>query len=145
MSYNTGQPPTPVSESTAIEVRRTEGTVHSYVAIGTIAAGSLVKLTNSGLVQTVGTEDPAAVLGVTLYTATSGSRIATARGQMRVTWDGVGTVTPGVEVQASITNSGWFTANNSGTLTSVGRYDPMPGYGTLVAANSGTLQVITLP
>jgi len=148
MSYNTGQPPTPYSESTAIEVRRAEGTVKTFVTgagVGTVSAGSIMKLTNSGALQTVGTEDPSAIVGVALYQAVSGARVTVAKGQLRAYWDGVGTVTPGVEIGLSTTYSGWFTAFLSGPAYSVGRYEPLPGGGTLTASNSGTLQVVSIP
>lgn len=144
MSYNAGQPPTPYSESTAIEVRRKEGTVISNVAIGTITAGNLVKNTNSGVIQTAGTEDVQSVLGVAFYTATSGNRVVIGRGQVRSYWDGAGTVTAGSLIQTSQTQSGWFTGILSGPSYSLGTFAPQPGTGTLGASNSGTLQVILL-
>jgi hypothetical protein len=148
MSFNAGQPPTPSSESTAIEVRRKEGTVVSYVAMVTIAAGNLLKLTNSGALQTVGTEDPNAVVGAAYYQAASGARVTVGKGQVRAFWDGVGTVTPGVEVTLSAVQSGWFSTSGGAFLSglgSIGYYSPLPGTGTLGASNSGTLQVIMLP
>jgi hypothetical protein len=147
MSTANNQPPTPVSESTAIEVRRIEGTAKSYV-LGAVAApilaGNIVKGGASGVIQTVGSEDPEAVLGVTLYNANSGQRVTTVRGQVRCYWDGVGSPTVGSEIQPSSTYSGWFTAYVSGALYSLGYYDPQPGTGSLTSANSGTLQVINI-
>lgn len=145
MSFNTGQPPTPSSESTAIEIRRKEGTVVSFVALGTITAGNLVKLTNSGVIQTVGTEDPMLIAGAAFYTATSGNRVTVGKGQVRVQWDGVGVPKPGDEVQASATQSGWFTAVVSGPSFTIGYYAPLPGGLTLGASNSGLLQPIMIP
>ena len=139
--------PTPVSESTAIEWRRVEGTAHSFkaAAVGSIPAGSLVKFGASGILQMIGTElDNGVFLGVTLYTATSGSIVTVARGQMRVAWDGAGTVSPGTLLVASATYSGMFTAGTtlSGGM-SIGVYEPLPGtFANLAAANSGQLQLV---
>jgi hypothetical protein len=148
MSYNAGQPPTPSSESTAIEIRRKEGTVVSFVAATTVTAGQLMKLTNSGALQTVGTEDANAVIGAAFYQAASGARVVVGKGQVRSFWDGVGTVTAGVEVTLSAVQSGWFSTSGGAFLSglgSIGYYAPLPGGGTLVAANSGTLQPIMIP
>lgn len=145
MSWNAGQPPSPVSESTAIEIKRQEGTVRSYVALGTLTAGNLIKLTNSGCIQTVGGEDEVAVLGAAFFTASSGSRVVVGRGQLRSQWDGVGTPKPGDEVTPSTTQSGWWTAATVGSgAVNIGIYSPLPGGLTLGAANSGTLQAIMI-
>jgi hypothetical protein len=148
MSYAgaTGQPPTPNSESTAIEVRRLEGSVHSYPCNQAVTAGNLVKGAASGVIYTVGTEDASVLLGVVFYTTTSGQRAVYGKGQVRCYWDGVGTPAIGSEIQMSATQSGWFTAIVSGGVGyGIGRYDPLPGGGALGAAQSGTLQVITIP
>ncbi len=148
MSFNAGQPPTPSSESTAIEIRRKEGTVVSFVTNTTVTAGQLLKLTNSGLVQTLGTEDANAVVGAAFYQASSGARCTVGKGQVRSFWDGVGTVTPGIEVTLSAVQSGWFSSSGGAFLSglgSIGYYAPLPGGGTLGATNSGTLQPIMLP
>ena len=143
MSFNAGQPPTPSSESTAIEIRRQEGTVRSFIAAQTVVAGTLMKLTNSGMIYTVGTEDTTAFAGVALYQASSGARVVVAKGQLRAFWDGTGTATPGATVSLSTTQSGWFEVI-TGPITSgaIGSYEPLPGTGTLGASNSGTLQPI---
>jgi hypothetical protein len=139
--------PVPVTESTAIEFRRKEGTARSFKAIGTLTAGELLKFGASGAVQMVGTEtDNGLLLGVALFTATSGNRVTTAKGQMQVRWDGVGTVNAGTTLLvASSTRSGWFTAGTalSGGM-SIGLYTPLGGNTTaaLAAANSGLLQLV---
>lgn len=143
MSFNPGQPPTTFSESTAIEIRRQEGTVRSFVSAQTVVAGTLMKLTNSGLIYMVGTEDTTTFAGVALYQAASGARTVLAKGQLRAFWDGAGTGTPGATVAPSATQSGWFTFITADiTSGAIGSYEPLPGGVTLVAANSGTLQPI---
>jgi len=139
--------PTPVTESTAIEIQRKEGSARSWMigtaAGGTVKAGNIMKLGNSGLLATVGTEDPQSVFGVLLYQGASGQLSTTIRGRVRAFWDGIasgGTITPGLEMQLSYTNSGWVTGGNaSGAWTAIGIYEPFPGGGNLGAANSGQL------
>lgn len=141
MSYNAGQPPTPVSESTAIEIRRKEGSARSYVAgNGTINAGEIVKLNASGLIEVVGTEQSNDIVGVALYTAYSGARCTVIKGQVRARWDGAGTGTVGACIMGSTTYSGMFTMGvaTSGTFN-CGIYAPLPGGVALAAANSGQL------
>ena len=135
--------PTPVNESTAIEIKRREGQTYQNKAIGTLGAGNVIKFGVSGLVNMVGTEtDNGLFLGALLYAATSGQPAVTIKGYVRLNWDGVGTVSPGTLLVASTTYSGWVTAGTalSGGM-SVGIYTPQPGtgYGNLAAANSGTL------
>ena len=149
MSYNAGTLPTPVTESTAVVVRRIEGSVRSYVALATINAGNIVYLTNSGALQTTGAQDPNSIVGIALYQALSGARVVVAKGQLRAYWDGLGTVTPGIEVNLSYTYSGWFSQSGSvysvlSGLGSIGFYAPQAGYGTLTSANSGTLVPIEI-
>ena len=147
-----GKPlPNVVTESTAIEIQRKEGSARSWLVVGTAAtasggvvlAGNIMKLTNSGLIQTVGTEDPQSVFGVALYQAVSGQPTTCIRGRVRAFWDGInsgGTITPGLELQLSYTYSGWVTGGNaSGAWTAIGIYEPFVGGGNLGAANSGTL------
>ena len=135
--------PNPVSESTAVEIVRKEGSAHSWKVLGTIPAGNIVKLTSSGLIQTVGTEDPTDIFGVLLYAGVSGTPQTAIRGWVRAFWDGIasgGTITPGFELSLSYTLSGWVTGGNaSGALTSIGFYNPLIGGGNLGATNSGTL------
>ena len=135
--------PSAVSESTSAEIKRIEGRTFSYKAIGTIGLGDVVKFGVSGIVKMVGTElDNPAFLGVNLYAVTSGQRAVTAKGYMRCTWDGVGTVNVGTLLVASTTNSGWVTAGTalSGEM-SIGIYTPQPGtsYAALTGTASGTL------
>ena len=135
--------PTPVSESTAIEIVRTEGSSHSFKAIGTITAGEILKWGASGAIQEVGTEaDNETFLGVAIQNATSGQRVDVIKGWVQVRWDGVGTVNPGTLLNSSTTRSGWFTAGTalSGGMA-IGIYSPFGGNTTtaLAAANSGTL------
>jgi len=150
-----GKPlPNPVTESTAIEIQRREGTARSQILIGTgatasggfVAAGNLMKWSSSGLIQTVGGEDPQATWGVLLYQGVSGSLATVIKGRVRVYWDGSGTVTPGSEIASSATYSGWFTglATGSGPSFSIGLYAPFPGGTSLAAANSGMLQPVEL-
>jgi hypothetical protein len=145
LAYNAGQPPTPSSESTAIEIRRIEGSVRSYIAIGTITAGHIVKLGTSGIIQTVGGEDNTLVAGAAFYTATSGNRVVVGKGQLNCFWDGVGTVNIGTQITPSTTNSGWFTAATAGSgAINIGFYEPLPGGVALVAGNSGTKQPVRI-
>ncbi|HKT22504.1 MAG TPA: hypothetical protein VJR06_07855 [Nitrososphaerales archaeon] len=141
--------PSPVSESTAIEIQRKEGTGRSQKVIGiagggTVPAGNIMKLGSSGLIQTVGSEDPAAVFGALLYQSVSGSVSTCIRGRVRAFWDGAGTVTPGSEIQLSSTYSGWVTGAVSGPDFSIGFYEPFVGGVSLAAANSGTLVPVEL-
>ena len=136
--------PLPVTESTAIEIVRREGTGKSYKAIGTITAGELLKWGASGAIQMVGTEtDNPLFIGAAIQNATSGQRVTVIKGWVQVRWDGVGTVNPGTLLVASTTRSGWFTAGTalSGAM-SVGIFSPFGGNTTtaLAAANSGLLQ-----
>jgi hypothetical protein len=82
--------PSVVSESTAIELVRREGTARSWKANNTINAGELLWYPNaSGVVQTVtfsGTRDT--VLGAALFNQTSGGRVVTIKGKVQVRWDG---------------------------------------------------------
>lgn len=136
--------PLPVSESTAIEIVRKEGSAQSFKAIGTITAGELLKWGVSGVIQMVGTElDNGVFLGAAIQNATSGQRVTVIKGWVQARWDGVGTVNPGTLLVASTTRSGWFTAGTtlSGGM-SIGIYSPFGGNvtTTLAAANSGLLQ-----
>jgi hypothetical protein len=103
-----------------------------------------MKLTNSGLIQTVGTEDPQSVFGVNLFQAVSGQPTTCIRGRVRAFWDGIASgtspITPGTELQLSYTKSGWVTGGNaSGAWTAIGIYEPFYGGGNLGASNSGLL------
>ncbi len=139
--------PTPVSESTAIEIIRREGATNSYKAIGTLTGGDLLKWGASGVVQMVGTEtDNGLFVGVAAQNATSGQRVTTMKGYVQIKWDGVGTVNAGTTLLvASTTRSGWFTAGTalSGGM-SIGIFSPLGGNATaaLAAANSGLLQPV---
>ncbi len=136
--------PTPVTESTSIEIVRREGTAKSYKAIGTITGGELLKWGASGVIQMVGTEtDNPLFVGAAIQAATSGQRVTVIKGWVQSRWDGAGTVNPGTLLVASTTRSGWFTAGTalSGGM-SIGIFSPFGGNVTtaLAAANSGLLQ-----
>lgn len=129
--------PTPVSESTAIEIRRIEGSVRSQKSVSTITAGDLLyNLNNSGVVQAIEAIDAGRIVGVAWYDAVSGARVVYGKGHVRARWDGAGTVNKGTQIVSSDLRSGWFEplgAVTSGTLI-LGR-----SVNELAAANSGTL------
>ena len=130
------QLPTPVSESTAIEIVRKEGATFSQKSVSTITAGDILyNLNNSGLVQVIGNIQGEACAGVALYDAVSGTVATTVRGHLRCRWDGTGTVNRGTVIGSSATRSGWFepSALASGNLV-LGH-----SIANLAAANSGTL------
>ena len=131
------QLPTPVSESTAIEIVRKEGATFSQKSVSTITAGDFVyNLNNSGLVQAIEAIDAQSIAGVALYDAVSGAVCTTIRGHVRARWDGAGTVNRGTQIVSSDVRSGWFEplgAVTSGTLI-LGR-----SLANLGTANSGTL------
>jgi len=134
--------PKAVTESTAIEIQRKEGSARSWtIASGSLAAGQIVKLTSSGLAGTVGTEDPADIFGIAIFQGVSGGPTTAIRGRVRGWWDGVGTLTPGAELQLSANGSGgWVTGAVSGPSFSIGFYNPFYGAGTAAAASySGQL------
>ena len=143
--------PTPVTESTAIEIQRKEGSARSallggFTGTSTIPAGTIVKLMGSGLIQTVGTEDPQDVFGVTLYQGVSGSLATTIRGRVRCFFDGVNSggasLAPGTELQLSYTYSGSVTlGNTSGAIDVVGFYSPF--YGGTGAPGGAALSLTT--
>lgn len=134
--------PTPVSESTAIEIKRTEGKTFSAKAVDTITAGDFVYFSNnSGLIQAIEAINGDSIVGVALYDAISGERCVTIKGHVRARWDGTGTVNKGTIIVSSDVRSGWFEplgAVTSGTL--------ILGYSinNLAAANSGTLVEVFL-
>ena len=138
--------PTPVSESTAIEVVRKEGSTRSQKAVDTITAGEILTINNSGAVRAIGLSGIAPLLmGVALYTATSGNRVVTIRGKLRSFWDGAGTVVNGTPIAVSTTRSGWFEpyAGTSGINVIGYFFGDAPG-ASLAASNSGTLQVVDI-
>lgn len=132
--------PTPVSESTAIEVVRREGSARSFKSVSTITAGDFVYFANnSGVVQTIEAIDASRIPGVALYDAASGNRVTTIKGKARARWDGTGTVGKGTQIVSSDLRSGWFEplgASTSGTLIIGYSHD------VLAAANSGLLNVV---
>jgi len=138
--------PKPVTESTAIEIQRKEGSARSWPACATITAGQILKLTNSGLTQTVGTEDPQDVFGIALFQGVSGSPTTVIKGRVRAFWDGTGTLVPGSEISLSLSGVGMVGANSamSGVLTSVGFYSPFYGGGTVPSSSSGGLIPVEL-
>lgn len=140
--------PTPVSESTAIEIVRKEGTARSFKSVGALVAGELLYFANSsGVTQGVGGTSGglAAYAGVALFTQTSGNRVTTIHGKHRARWDGVTVGALGSAIGLSTTRSGWFEVNpaaaSSGSYLNIGQYIDT-GIGTLAAANSGTLVVV---
>ena len=135
--------PTPVSESTAIEIVRGEGATISQKSVSTITAGDFVyNLNNSGVVQAIEAIDAERILGVAAYDAASGKRCVVLReGHVRARWDGAGTVNKGTQIVSSDVRSGWFEplgASTSGTL--------IIGFSVneLAAANSGTLVEVVI-
>ena len=69
--------PSAVSESTAIEIVRKEGSAHSEKSVSTLVAGDLTYfLNNSGLVQTIGAINSYSVYGIALYDAASGEPLS---------------------------------------------------------------------
>lgn len=134
--------PSPVSESTAIEIKRKEGSTFSAKAVETITAGDFVYFsTNSGLIQAIEAIDAVRIVGVSLWDAVSGERCVTVKGHVRARWDGTGTVNKGTQIVSSDVRSGWFEplgASTSGTL--------ILGYSVnnLGASNSGTLVEVVL-
>ena len=135
--------PTPVSESTAIEIVRGEGATISQKSVSTITAGDFVyNLNNSGVVQAIEAIDAERILGVAAYDAASGKRCVVLReGHVRARWDGAGTVNKGTQIVSSDLRSGWFEplgASTSGTL--------IIGFSVneLAAANSGTLVEVVI-
>ncbi len=139
--------PTPVSESTAIEIVRKEGSARSVKAVNTITAGDLLWLPNaSGATQTVtfsGTRDT--VIGAALYSAVSGGRVTTIKGKVQVKWDGAGSPIFGSPIAPSTVRSGWFEFS-SGTAAPIGiLWGSIVGAGfAAVAGNSGTLLVVEI-
>lgn len=134
--------PTPVSESTAIEIKRVEGATKSDKAVDTITAGDLIYYgTNSGLIQAIEAINGGSIVGAALYDASSGARVVAIKGHVRCRWDGTGTVNKGTLIVSSDVRSGWFEplgAVTSGTL--------ILGYShnNLGASNSGTLVPVQL-
>lgn len=134
--------PAVVNESTAIEIKRREGSTFSQKSVSTITAGDFVyNLNNSGLVQAIEAIPAGSIQGVALWDAASGTRCVTIKGHVRARWDGAGTVSKGTEIVSSDVRSGWFEplgAQTSGTLSL--------GYSVneLAAANSGTLVEVVL-
>lgn len=142
--------PIPVSESTAIEVVRREGSNHSYKSVSTISAGDLLFFPNSsGVAQGVGGTSGGIsnFPGVALYDAVSGARCPTIKGFVRSRWDGVTAGVLGQPIALSTTRSGWFEITparaSSGSYLDIGRYIDT-SVGTLAAGNSGTLVVVEL-
>jgi len=138
--------PTPVSESTAIEVVRKEGSALSWKAIDTIVAGALLYQVNaSGVDLCVGTISSPATVGVALSQASSGGRVTTIRGKVRAIWDGAGTLTYGTVIGNSTTQSGYFTpgANTSGAFILGTCIGTGPGF-LATGANSGQLVVVNI-
>lgn len=131
------QVPAAVSESTAIEIVRKEGSTFSQKSVSTITAGDFVyNSTNSGLVQAIEAIAANSIPGVALYDAVSGTVCTTIKGHVRARWDGTGTVNRGTQIVSSDVRSGWFEplgAETSGTLV-LGR-----SIANLGASNSGTL------
>ena len=131
------QLPAAVSESTAIEIVRKEGSTFSQKSVSTITAGDFVyNLNNSGLVQAIEAIDAKSIPGVALFDAVSGKTCTAIKGRVRARWDGTGTVNRGTLIVSSDVRSGWFEplgAVTSGTLI-LGR-----SIGNLGASNSGTL------
>lgn len=135
--------PTPVSESTAAEIVRREGSAKGFTTNDTITQSDIVKLANgSGLVRAVNGDLLPIIDGVAIYTAVSGARTVAIKGRVRAVWDGVGTVVPGTVLGVSAARSGWFepSASTSGQLQ-IGYYR---GTAALAAANSGTAVEVEL-
>lgn len=110
--------PTPVSESTAIEIVRKEGSTFSAKSVSTISAGDLVYwVNNSGLAEAIESVANLTSPGIALYDAVSGSRCVTIRGHLRARWDGAGTVNKGSPIAPSATYSGMFTLGVAGSGT----------------------------
>jgi len=137
--------PTPVSESTAIEVVRQEGMARSFKSVSTLTAGDICYFANnSGIVQVIAGVSRLEHVGAALYDAASGNRATTIRGKIRARWDGTGTPGLSVPIGSSATRSGWWevSADTSGVFA-IGQYldvsVPNPG-----ATNSGTLLVVEL-
>jgi len=133
--------PTPVSESTAIEVVRQEGSARSWPANDTLAAGDIVYTTPSGLAKAIISTQAWMCPGAVLYTAVSGSRAVTIKGKVRARWDGSGTLNRGVVIQQGA-HSGWFTvavANIFASGTHLGLSWDNGG-----ATTSGKLHVVEL-
>ena len=139
--------PTPVSESTAIEVVRKEGSTLSVKSVdNTITAGDILMFNASGVLKQaggIGSGDSFTLAGVTLYTCASGNRTVVIRGKVRATWDGVNTGNFGVPIAPSLTHSGWF-ETSSGLVYPIGVFIGNGGGSQLAAANSGTLQVVEI-
>jgi hypothetical protein len=139
--------PSPVSESTAAEYQRIEGTARSAKAVAAITLGEIVGfVTSSGYAQIPGgtSGGSAIVQGVALYTQTSGNRATVIRGKVRSRWDGVANAKLGDPIAVSTTRSGWWetSQSTSGELV-VGKYiDTIVG--TTAAANSGTLLLVEI-
>lgn len=140
--------PSVVSESTAIEVVRKEGSTLSAKVVNKVSAGDILSalLNSSGLTQAINASgNLATVAGVALYQATSGQRTTCIKGKVRSTWDGTGTVTFGTPIDVSTTQSGWFEpAGTSGTVTQIGWFYGTGAGSSLGASNSGTLQVVVI-
>ena len=133
--------PTPVSESTAIEIVRLEGSTKSTKAVDTFVAGNVAYfLNNSGLTKVIANIRAKSIPGVVLYDAVSGERVVTLQGKVRVFWDGNGTVNRGTPLQTSSNRSGWVEA--TGTIVSGDVFDIGYSENALAAANSGLLIVM---
>lgn len=139
--------PTAVSESTAIEVVRKEGSTLSAVSVdNTITAGDILQFNASGVLKAngVGSGVTNTIAGVTLYTSASGNRTVMIRGKVRATYDGVTAGTYGVPIAVSHTHSGWFEVSSGDTLP-LGVFIGNGGGSQLsTTANSGTLQVVEI-
>jgi len=134
--------PTPVSESTAIEIVRVEGATDSEKAVGTIDAGALLYFgNNSGVVHAIKAVDGNSTIGAALFDAVSGERVTFIKGRVKVKWDGTGTVNAGTIIVNSDLVSGWF--EPLGAVTS-GSLELGHSAGSLAAANSGTLVEVVL-
>jgi hypothetical protein len=137
--------PTPVSESTSVEIVRLEGRSHSHKSVSTILAGNILVTNASGALQTVGTEGTWAIVGVALYGAVSGARVDVIKGWVRALWDGTGTASDGALIYGSTTYSGMFSATAvSGQANAIGRVHLQPGGVSLAAANSGLVSPVEI-
>jgi hypothetical protein len=139
--------PTPVSESTAIEVVRKEGSTFSAKSVdNTLTAGDIVQYNASGILKATGLGSGVfeTIAGVLLYTCASGNRGVAIRGKVRATWDGASTtLNYGAPIAVSTTHSGWFEAS-SGDSIPIGVYVGLYGGSQLAAANSGQLAVVEI-
>ena len=133
--------PTPVSESTAAEIVRTEGSTRSFKSVdNTIVSSDLIMLNASGAVKAT-SGSVTEYLGCTIYTAGSGQRVVVERGKMRATWDGASTtLAAGAPIGISVTHSGWFEGSSLTSGANVIGYNVT----NLAATQSGTLQIVSL-